>query len=263
MKGLICYFSTTGNTLLACRYLTRKIKNMEFDFHDVTKGSIPNLDSYQIVGFAAFADFFGPSALIRDFIHRLPAQNKKYAFVFNTYGNINGQTLKVLRDLVAQKGFTVIAGHALHTPENYPPMISMGISRAKAPNNRELKRFESFITSLDLLLHDLAQGKTLPEAKVQIGFNRLLPSPSRETARKAMGEKFVAAELCTECGACKRHCPYQAIELNPKPIFDNTKCYSCWSCFNHCPTHAIFTKQIKTGHYPKPNQLLQNKLKID
>ncbi|HEX3044905.1 MAG TPA: EFR1 family ferrodoxin [Bacillota bacterium] len=263
MKGLICYFSTTGNTLLASRYLARKIKNMDFDFHDITKGSIPNLDSYPVIGFAAFADFFGPSTLIRDFIHRLPTQNKKYAFVFNTYGNINGQTLKVLRDLVAEKGFTVISGHGLHTPENYPPLISHGISRSKAPNKRELERFESFIASFDLLLHDLSRGKTLPEAKIKIGLNRILPVTPRETARKAMGEKLVNLELCTECGACKSHCPYQAIELKPKPFFDVNKCHGCWSCFNHCPTHAIFTKQIKTGHYPKPNELLQNKLKID
>jgi ferredoxin/flavodoxin len=262
MKGLICYFSTTGNTLLACRYLARKIKTMDFDFHDITTNALPDLDSYQVIGFATFADFFGPSALIRDFIQQLPAPNQKYAFVFNTYGNINGQTLKVLRDLVAQKGFTVIAGHALHTPENYPPLISHGISRAKAPNRRELERFESFIATLDLLLQDFTHGKPLPEAKIQIGFNRIMPVIPRETARKAMGEKFVTAELCTECGACKRQCPYQAIELNPKPIFDTGKCYGCWSCFNHCPSHAIFTKQIKTGYYPKPNELLQNKLKI-
>lgn len=263
MKGLICYFSTTGNTLLACRYLARKVKNIDFDLYDITQNGLPDLDSYQVIGFAAFADFFSPSALICDFIHRLPQQNHKYAFIFNTYGNINGQTLKVLRDLVAKKGFTVIAGHALHTPENYPPMISRGISRAKAPNQRELEHFESFITHFDLLLHDLVQGKTLPEAKIKIGFNRILPPPSREFARKAMGEKLVNLELCTACGICKKHCPYQAIELQPKPTFNSTKCYGCWSCFNHCPTHAIYTKQIKSGHYPKPNEPLRNKLKID
>jgi len=77
-----------------------------------------------------------------------------------------------------------------------------------------------------------------------------------------MGEKFVDENLCTECGTCEKTCPYNAIMLNPKPVFDMTKCYGCWGCFNHCPTKAIYTKKFRgVGHYPKPSNQLKEKLK--
>jgi Fe-S-cluster-containing hydrogenase component 2 len=41
-----------------------------------------------------------------------------------------------------------------------------------------------------------------------------------------------------------------------------SKCYGCWSCYNHCPKKAIYTRKFRgVGHYPKPNDLLKEKLK--
>jgi ferredoxin len=262
MKGLICYFSTTGNTLLACRYIAQKIKNIDFKLFDITKNTIPDFTSFQVIGFATFAASLGPPVLIENFIKEIPQQKQKYAFLLNTYANYSGKTLNVMKNLLTEKGFTLIAGHALHTPENYPPYIVKGIIHEDAPNYKELERFESFIASLDVLLTSLTNEKTIPETKLRIGWlNSLLPILPRKRSFKKMGEKFVDFDLCTNCGNCKKHCPYQAIELNSKPVFNNEKCYGCWSCYNHCPTQAIYTQKLKgVGHYPKPNKLIQTKL---
>jgi heterodisulfide reductase subunit A-like polyferredoxin len=76
-----------------------------------------------------------------------------------------------------------------------------------------------------------------------------------------MGIKYVDAELCKECHTCEKLCPYRAIKLDPKPVFDMGKCYGCWSCFNHCPNKAIYTKKFRgRGHYPKPIDSLKQKL---
>ena len=89
----------------------------------------------------------------------------------------------------------------------------------------------------------------------------LLPAFSRTKARKDMGEKFVDESLCTECDTCRKLCPYGAIELEPKPVFDMAKCYGCWSCYNHCPTKAVYTKKFRgEGHYPGPLAQLKEKL---
>lgn len=90
-----------------------------------------------------------------------------------------------------------------------------------------------------------------------------LPSLSRESARKDMGEKFVDETAYDECGRCERGCPYGAIELGLKPQFDMSKCYGCWSCYNQCPNHAIYTEKYqKVGHYPKPNEQMKVKLAV-
>jgi ferredoxin/flavodoxin len=262
MKGLICYFSTTGNTLLACKYIAKHIKSLNFELYDITKDSMPDLKPYKVIGFATFVASLGPPALIRDFIKQLPQQKQKYAFVFTTYANCSGRTLKTMQNLLAAKGFVLIAGHALHTPENYPPYIKKRIIHANAPNSKELERFNLFINNMDLGLINLTNGKSIPEATLQVGwFSNLMPILPLKRASKKMGSKFIDYDLCTECGICKKHCPYKAIELNPKPIFNTKKCYGCWSCYNHCPNQAIYTKKLKrVGQYPKPNQFIQDKL---
>lgn len=137
MRGIICFYSNSGNTKLACQYIVKNIKYIDVDFFNIAKDSIPDLEIYNIVGFAAFTDFSGPSKLVQTFIEKLPRQNNKLAFVFNTYGFISGKTLKILDKWVTTRGFKVIAGYSLHTPENYPPMIARGRGNEQAPAKRK------------------------------------------------------------------------------------------------------------------------------
>lgn len=264
MKGIICYFSTTGNTLLACKYLAQQVKNIEFDLCDITKVNTLNLTDYKVIGFATFVQSLGPPFLIKDFIERLPEQKQKYAFVLITYANFWGRTLKVMTKLLKKKGFIVINGFALHAPENYPPYIVKGIVHENAPNNKELNQFKTFVTNLDKCFHQLIIGGNIIKGKIQFNLlNNILPVLPRKRSAKIMGNKYIDSNLCIMCGICKQSCPYQVIELNPGPVFNEKKCYGCWSCYNHCPTKAIFTKKLKGfGHYSYPNEIFQKKLKI-
>jgi ferredoxin/flavodoxin len=264
MKGIIFYYSNSGNTKLACEYIVKNIKNAEIGLFDMVKDDIPGLNNYNIVGFATFADFLGPSKLVQTFIEKLPRQDNKFAFVFNTYGFISGKTLKILDKWVTAKGFKVILGYSLHTPESHPLMIAKGRGNEQAPNEKEMNKFNSFISELDKSLFLLDKGKEIQKKNISIGLlNSLLPMWSRDKARKYMGEKYIDEALCTECGTCEKICPYEAIKLNPKPIFDMNKCYGCWACYNHCPNKAIYTKKYRgIGHYPEPNSQLREKLKV-
>ncbi len=264
MKGIIFYYSNSGNTKLACQYIIKNIKSVEIGLFDIVKNGIPNLNDYNIVGFAAFTDFLGPSKLVQTFIEKLPRQNNKPAFVFNTYGFISGKTLKILDKWVTAKGFKVITGRSLHTPESYPPMIAKGKGYEQSPSEKEMANFNSFISELDRLLYLLKEGKQITIKKISIGLlNCLLPMFSRIKARRDMGKKYVDESLCTECGICEKLCPYGAIKLSPNPVFNMNKCYGCWACYNHCPNKAIYTKKYRgIGHYPKPDSQLKEKLKV-
>ena len=258
MKGIICYYSGSGNTKLACQYIAGNLKGIDIKLHNMVKDGIPDLKDYDIIGFAAWTDYWAPSILVEDFIKKLPKQNNKPAFVFNTYGFISGKTQTIFAKLVTARGFKVIAGHALHTPENFPPMIMGGRANEQAPNDKELDNFKKFISELNTLIPQIKEGKELKKGKIK---GAMLPAFPREKAKKDMGEKFIDESLCTECGICKSSCPYGAIELSPKPVFDMDKCYGCWACFNHCPTMAIYTNKFRgEGHYPKPIPQLVEKL---
>ncbi|MEW5760119.1 MAG: EFR1 family ferrodoxin [Candidatus Thermoplasmatota archaeon] len=264
MRGIICYYSGSGNTKLACKYIVNNIKNIEFDLFNIPKDRVENLENYDVVGFATFTDFLGPPYLVQNFIEKLSQQNNKHAFLFNTYGFISGRTLKILYKWVTAKGFKVIAGHSLHTPESYPPMIARGKGYEQAPNKREMNEFKIFISELEQSLALIKEGKEVKRKKISIGIlNSLLPTFSRTKSRVVMGEKYVDENLCKECGICEKLCPYGAIRLSPKPIFNMDKCYGCWSCYNHCPNKAIYTRKYRgVGHYPEPISQLKEKLKV-
>ena len=264
MRGIICYYSGSGNTKLACQYIVKNITSIEFDFFNIVTDGIPDLEKYDIVGLATFTDFLGAPYLMNSFIRKLPPQKNKFAFVFNTYGFISGKTSKLLENFAAKKGFKVIIGHSLHAPENYPPMIVSGKGSKLAPNEKEMKRFDIFISELNRLIHLIEENKQIRSERIRIGLlNQLLPVFSRTKARKSMGLKYVNEKLCTECGLCEKLCPYKAIKLNPKPIFNMNKCYGCWACYNHCFAKAIYTKKYRgVGQYSMPNDQLKEKLKI-
>jgi ferredoxin len=251
LKGIICYYSGSGNTKLACNYIKNNVNNIDFELFNIVKTKIPDLNKYDIVGFATFTDCWGAPQYFHTFINNLGNYDKKKAFVFNTFGAMSGHTTKSMAELVKSKGFNVLLGHSLHTPENFPPMRVMKMTYDNSPKKKELTKFDDFISKLDQLKSE----------KIKIGFlAKIMPPMKRTKARKYMAEKFVD-EFCIECGTCKNVCPYEAIILNPKPVFDETKCYACWACYNHCPKKSIYTKKFKhKGHYSKPNKELERKL---
>ncbi len=263
-RGLICYYSGSGNTKLACQYIAGRIKSVRFDLFNVFRGGTPPIDNYDILGFATFTDFLDPPQLMRLFMHSLPRQKGKPAFVFNTFGNVSGKTLWTLCRWASSKGFRLLAAHSLHVPESYPPMVAGGHGNEEHPTIGELEAFNSFIAGLEWdfeqFRHNGRSHSTRTLAGMLLGWLPLLP---RTLSKNEMGAKYVDASLCDECGICRKICPYSAIELDPKPVFDLSKCYGCWSCYNHCPQKAIYTAKYRgRGHYPRPIESLKDKLKV-
>ena len=263
LKGIICYYSGSGNTRLACQYIQNKVQSIKFELFNITKGGLPDLSGFDAAGFATFTDFLNPPQLFLSFTEKLERQPGKPAFVFNTYGFINGRTCRTLAARAGARGFKVIAGHSLHMPESYPPMVAGGNGNEQAPDEKELQHFRQFVDGLDAQFSLLASGRAVELKKARFNLaSALWPPLSRTRSRDDMGLKYVDEELCDECGICGKICPYSAINLDPKPVFDMTKCYGCWSCYNHCPHKAIYTSKFRgRGHYPKPIDSVREKLR--
>ena len=261
MNGVIYYYSNTGNTRLAMEYMAKRMQSVTFTLVDITVDPFISPDTFDLAGFATYADFLSPPDLIRRFIRKLPHQNNKPAFIFNSYGNLNAGTLAHLHRCVGSRGFTIIAAHALQMPANNVPLRCMGIVNEQAPDTRQMERFDTFISNLDKLT---ATGGSVPQESVMLPLKeRIWPSFPRWLGKWQMGPKFVDAAACTRCGLCARGCPYGAIRMDDLPRFTEPKCAACWRCYNRCPTRAIYTRKYRgRGHYPAPLPAVREKLEF-
>ena len=262
MKGTICYYSGSGNTKLASEYIAEKLKNADFSTCNIVRNEIPDLSKYDIVGFATFTDFGDVPKYFYSFFDKINSFPGKNAFVFNTYGMVSGKTLKILENLAKAKQFNVISGYSLHTPESYIPMRVSKMTFDSSPNKKELDKFNRFISALDHTLENIQSGNKAEKSKIRIGIlNTIIVKIPRAKDKKDFGIQNVNEERCTQCNICEEKCPYEAIHLDPYPIFDHTRCQGCWACYNHCPEKAIYTKKYKgEGQYPEPGKELISKL---
>jgi ferredoxin len=262
MRGVICYYSGSGNTKLVCQYLAKKV-GTEFDLVDVVRDASVDLASYDVVGLAASTDFWSMPQSFQTFMEGLPDQGGKPAFVLNTFGLQSGGTLRDLADLAASRGLTVIGGHSVRMPESYPPMIAIHMGFPGQPSRGVMRGLDAFIGDLATMLAALQRGERVDARPVHVGMlGAVAPSRARTTSRDDMGDKSVDVELCTECGICARRCPYGAITLSPKPVFDMDACRGCWRCFSQCPEHAIYTAKFRGGpYYPRPSEQARETLR--
>ncbi|MDM8534084.1 EFR1 family ferrodoxin [Clostridiaceae bacterium HSG29] len=263
MKGIICYFSLTGNTKLACEYIDKKISNVTFEYYDITTDEEPNFSAYDLIGFATYTDFFEPGQLMKTYMQNFNGDGK-LAFVFNTYGQMSGNTLFTMAQTAKSSNLKVIEAYSLHVPENYPPLIKNGTTNEEYPRNNDLESFNEFITNLNSKVTQLSNGGTITEKNIKKSIfisvtKKLLSIINMDK----MGVKNVHKDQCTGCGICASVCPYDAISMvDGYPKFDESKCESCFACYNMCPTKSIYTPKLDgVGHYNKPHKNLIEKLK--
>ena len=261
-SGALFYYSGTGNTELAMRYVAGKISQASVDLIDLRAAKGFDLSSYDFAGFATFVDHGGPPQLFIDFIGSLKGCRGKPAFILITYGGMPGRTLKIIERMVVKAGMTPIAGHQLITPENFVPLRVKGHTNDDRPNEKEIARFKAFASDLNDILITISLKGDLKPRPIRIGiFNLLMPKHDRRKSKKKMGPLMVDRASCIGCGNCETVCPYGAIQMDGIPSFDDSRCYGCWACYNRCPTQAIYTEKIRgEGHYKEPTERLRRAL---
>lgn len=70
-------------------------------------------------------------------------------------------------------------------------------------------------------------------------------SKTKKLIHKLFRERPIVTDesLCAKCGMCAKHCPVQAIILNPYPKINKKECIRCFCCIEICPRNAMMIKQ--------------------
>ena len=231
MKNLIIYFSSTGNSFFAARYLTEHLD-------DCVAIPITKLDSnidtgsYASIGFVFPTYFFSIPKFFAQGIKRLDLNKDSFIYGITTCNGFSGNTGHQLKMLLGSKGCELSFFRVLSMPGNYifeysPP--------AEGVINKKIIASEKKLAGIVSMINERNSG---PIKKRYALISTLFFSFMYSRQHK-WHEKFHVNPKCKSCGLCEMLCQFNNITAdNGKPRWGN-HCEYCVACIQLCPSHAI------------------------
>lgn len=257
MKTAIYYFSATGNSLYAAKFLKDTLNAEIFSIPKMLRENNFTADAEKI-GFIFPQHYFGLPMLVEEFVRKLEMPNAKYIFAIATCGvPYWGRPFTDLNELLAAKNLRQNASWFLRLVSNYLPLRDTAADwRIKIRYwfaERKLKKISDMVAQNES--HDTWEVGKSSGKKYHDDWER---------RRADLDKNFKCdVEKCVKCGLCEKVCPVKNI-TRPQgfPQWQHN-CVECLACINVCPKCAIDLGDVTKGrkryvHWDiKPNELVQ------
>jgi ferredoxin/flavodoxin len=258
MRGIVVYYSATGNTAKIAKAIHRGMKEpMECDIAPLKKTDPQTMAQYDVIALGAPIWYFREPANVRLFIYTIPNLDGKLCIPFCTHGASPTGFFWSVVPMLKKKGLTIIGYNSwygsvyqvLHAPK---PYLTDG-----HPDEIDLKEAEDFGREMAERARRIAAGKTdlIPELpkgpkadslwQSHEVFRNFPPPPPRpsEPMRPPPppAQRRVNTERCTypTCTLCIDVCPVNAIDFSEQPVVFRKNCLNCALCDKLCPQSAI------------------------
>ena len=270
----IYYFSGTGNTLYAAKYLAGKTEARLISIAKALKGGPIDSEADSIgivfpVYFASNKD--GVPPIIKRFVNSLEDLNGKYVFAVCTSGYMPGTTIGSLAKIIKRQGGRLSAGFVVNMAQgSLKEELAKKAKQVAGKEVGEEKIKEEVSQNPEDKLGIIAETVIQKEsAKLETRglFGKILNAPLRALIKpiflarysRLSGGKsidfwklvphcdngFDVNEACTGCGICAKVCPSGNIKINDgKPEWHNS-CENCLACYVWCPQKAICGEMVK------------------
>ena len=236
-KTCIFLFSGTGMT----RYVIEKVRHElaalqgaadVFDIEDTDPAGAA-YDNYDAIGIAYPVHSFNAPKIVIDFARKLPAADKKSAFIISSAGAghyLNFASSRLLISVLRKKGFEVFYDRQFVMPSNF--LIKDGDAKVKS-NIRDAA--EKAVQAA----REISEG--LPYRQKDGLIARLICFIGRIewAGTKYIGRRFYADDTCDRCGVCAGRCPSRNISVEQDRVSFKSKCGLCMRCFYVCPNNSI------------------------
>jgi len=247
MKNIIIYFSSTGNSFFATKFLSEQLDSCKYSPVTGLEPSAPIGDANTNVGFIFPTYFFSIPKFFVEAIKRLALNNQAYYYGITTCNGFSGNTGHQLKTILESKDCHLSFFHALHMPGNYiveyaPPKEEI-IRKKNAGAEAELSDIATMITN---------RQRHIVKKKYVLISNVFRKVMYRNQHKWHQG--FCTNHKCTSCGVCQKICQFNNIDLHEgKPIW-NSNCEHCVACIQLCPSQAIeFANRTKQrNRYKNP-----------
>lgn len=258
-RGIIYYFSGTGNTEFVAKKFKEILQTKGFDIElkpiDLLKEK-PDLTENNLIGIGFPIYAYNLPINIRKFINDLPIVQNKSAFIFVTMGDTTSLgALGITTELLKKKGFVVISAEGIQMLSNDNILFNAADLKSKRfPLLRE-----TAITEVKRIVDEIQSGKGkihgnsifMKFLSIIIGFwlNHLYRPWFHY-------HKFYVDEKCLpECQLCEQFCPVNNIKkVDTQKVVFNRTCILCARCINCCPVYAIqYGKSQKKRRFKDPD----------
>ncbi len=261
MKVLIIYYSQAGNTKKIAKAIARGAGTAaeSVDLVPLKQATAADLDNYDLIGLGSPVWKADPPN-VRQFYQKLPDQQGKHIFSFNTHGTLPHLYFPIVLPNLRKKGFTVIGYNDWYGDVVMPGMPHPYYT-AGHPDEIDLKEAESFGRDMVILSEKVHQGRTDliqpdPEMNEDVFMQAMICSNMLLEPTNPQGEFIRDPQKCAypKCTLCMDNCTMGYIDLAADPPrFGNrgTKCddcHECSFCYMICPTGAIYTNPSMEEH---------------
>jgi ferredoxin/flavodoxin len=223
LKGIVVFYSSTGNTAQIANALYKGMKSViSCDVATVKQVKPADMAKYDVIALGSPNWYMREVANTKVFTHDMPVMRGKHCIIFGTHGGSPlGQFWSMSRNVI-KKGMTIIGwsdwyGSDFMTPHSAYPDGEWG-----HPDEVDLAEAEAF-------------GRKMAEYSIRIyaGETNLIP----EIPQPDKGQQSLWSPLATASG----HITFASPPPDSIPVFDLRKCVypRCTQCVENCPINAI------------------------
>ncbi|WP_195428471.1 EFR1 family ferrodoxin [Clostridium sp. D46t1_190503_E9] len=257
MKGLILYFSGSGNTKFIANKIEEEfVKNgCDIENHSIEeKINIKSFEyDYLILGFPKYFEYI-PQNFMEYINDNLGMSYKEVkTMIFTTGKDKNKICFNELEKILLEKKYKVIVTKNFKMPDsfiiskNYRNVKNNDLDRIYQSSSNEIKD-----TVANFLIENYSKEE-INNFKATI-MKRLYKFKTKDLYKNSY--KFSINSSCDKCNLCVKVCPTRNIEYIGDDIKFRDNCIMCCRCMSCCPKNAILYKNKKYPQYKENIDLI-------
>jgi NAD-dependent dihydropyrimidine dehydrogenase PreA subunit/flavodoxin len=284
MKGIVAYYSATGNTQKIAKAIHQGMKGIleQCDIGSIMKTDPKSMSEYDVVAIGGPLWYWREPAHLRLFAYNMPSMEGKLCILFCCHGSTPCGFFYSFAPALIKKGLKIIGWkdwyssmyQVLHLPY---PYLTHG-----HPDKIDLEEAETFGREMAKLGLRISAGETgiIPEIPkgpdadwlwrpyivdgdahvpgTERSAGAVSPVPRKPHPTRKINKAKCAYPTCT---VCIDNCPMNAFDVSKDPPQVRQNCKECSLCELMCPNEAIELNGAGTVYLPEFKRIDMTKCK--